>query len=734
MGIDSVSLSTRTGLGSIYNQWKYAVNNKKTTDNFKTYLLSSQEHLNQLETLFTDYGHVSGACGDTFVKESIIELQDGRLLCLDPDEAKAYILDLNDVNSNSQQYNLTVIQPDNNSASFSEQITNLMSKITTQLGADGISTTKDGTNIDSSLLINTLSGNAKTQYCDEMGISDTSSTDNTYTSGKLKLFAGKGISDITTDQNEHDYYKAAFEAMGITFNSDNNTFNTAFDAGGTSFTTSFNDTINSISKIMEKGSTATDQDKLNLLQIIRKMSTIEYELLEKLNPGFTEALNTLIGDFQSRTYLDRNGNQTGLDTTISYETVMQEKLKAMSNDPSCYLSTEDRTQLDNYLGKYLCKKDGQYITITKEEYLKKKSDSTYSEFTEITSDWLLKQSSDDLKNYNIEIENNILTRLNTAKTCISRASSSTAYKAMSNAISSTVTYGVSDTTIENYKDDIKAASGPDEILMAFLEASNSNDGPEIIAKILEDPDMVTKLKNACAQKGTLSILDKKGTARTGLLYDINGIQDVRTYTVENILNHLEYQTNVYYSNKTDSTSSLNSSRAINGMEDGLYRAENGYNESDEEGGRVRTNVECSTSSTRWATAVGTITGFGGLATSIVGGLNAATDVSFWTAFFGNTTGITAGAVGMAVIGAGIGAATGWAIGNQMVNGSNSRYQNSDGTFNYGKANWVKTMTSLTGAFTGFALSNGVQTGGASLFALIPAALTALAAGLIHYYG
>ena len=283
MGIDSVSLSTRTGLGSIYNQWKYAVNNKKTTDNFKTYLLSSQEHLNQLETLFTDYGHVSGACGDTFVKESIIELQDGRLLCLDPTEAQAYILDLNGVNSNSQQYNLTVIKPEDTSVSFSEQITNLISKITAQLGADGITTTKDGTGIDSNLLINTLSGNAKTQYCDEMGISDTSSTDTAYTSGKLKLFAGKGISDITTDQNEHEYYLAAFQALGIEFNSDNNTFATTFDAGGASFTASFNNTLNSISKIMEKGSTASDQDKLNLLQIIRKMSTIEYELLEKLN-------------------------------------------------------------------------------------------------------------------------------------------------------------------------------------------------------------------------------------------------------------------------------------------------------------------------------------------------------------------------------------------------------------------------------------------------------------------
>ena len=152
MGFDSVSISTRTGLGSIYNQWKYAVNNKKTTDNFKTYLLSSQEHLNQLEGLFTDYGHVDGSYGDTFVRESIVELKDGRLLCMDPTEAQAYILDLNEVNSTSQKYNLTVIKPEDTSLSFAEQMTNLINKISTQLGADGVTTTKDGTKIDSTLL------------------------------------------------------------------------------------------------------------------------------------------------------------------------------------------------------------------------------------------------------------------------------------------------------------------------------------------------------------------------------------------------------------------------------------------------------------------------------------------------------------------------------------------------------------------------------------------------------
>lgn len=202
MGFDSVSLSTRTGLGSIYNQWKYAISNKKTTDNFKTYLLSSQEHLNQLEGLFTDYGHVDKSYGDTFVRESIVELKDGRLLCMDPNEAKAYILDLNDVNSSSEKYNLTVIKPEDESVSFAEQITNLISKITAQLGADGVTTTKDGTKIDSSMITGLLSGDTKTQYCDEMGVANTSETDNTYTSGALKLVAAKGITDITTSEDE----------------------------------------------------------------------------------------------------------------------------------------------------------------------------------------------------------------------------------------------------------------------------------------------------------------------------------------------------------------------------------------------------------------------------------------------------------------------------------------------------------------------------------------------------
>ena len=348
MGFDCVSLSTKSNLGEIYKQWKIARNNKRISSDFKTYLLSSQEHLNKLEGLFKDCGHIDGACGDTFVRESIVELKDGRLLCMDPNEAKAYILDLNEVSSSSEKYSLTVIETDDKSLSFAQQMSNLISKISLQLGSEGVTTTKDGKNIDSTFLTELLSGEARTQYYDELGIVDTSETDNTYTSGKLKLIAAKGITDITINEEEQDYYIKAFKAQGVEIEPNG----TTFTSGSTAFISNLNNTINELSKYITKGSTATDQDKLNALQIVRKMSTFEYELLEKMNPGFTQAFNTFIGDFQSRTYADRNGNQTGSDTTINYQTVMQEKLQGM-NSAISYLSSSDRTAIDKYIGCYI---------------------------------------------------------------------------------------------------------------------------------------------------------------------------------------------------------------------------------------------------------------------------------------------------------------------------------------------------------------------------------------------
>ena len=656
MGFDSVSISTRTGLGSIYNQWKYAVNNKKTTDNFKTYLLSSQEHLNQLEGLFTDYGHVDGSYGDTFVRESIVELKDGRLLCMDPTEAQAYILDLNEVNSTSQKYNLTVIKPEDTSLSFAEQMTNLINKISTQLGADGVTTTKDGTKIDSTLLTGLLSGDAKTQYYDEMGIVDTSETDNIYTSGALKLVAAKGITDITTDDDQRDYYREAFEAQGVTFEPDG----TTFTSGSTAFISNLNNTINNLSKYINKGTTATDQDKLNALQIVRKMSTLEYELLEKMNPGFTQAFNTFIGDFQSRTYLDRNGNQTGNDTTISYQTVMQEKLQGMG-DWTTYLNAEDRAKIDA---------------------------------------WLKKEPNRTLKNFDLEETGIDQTKYNAALAACSSSASSIAYNAMYDAISQTVTLGVSDATIEAYKDDINNATTPDGVLLAFLDASNTKDGAEITARILADSEMVDELKTACAEKGTLNIIDRRtGKTKTGSLYNSSGeIVEKAEYNVENILNHLEYLTKSYYRTKSDSTSSVNSSKASNAVGDAFYVAENGDKNND---GYQSNTKDAKNTETGMAVA-GTV---GGVAAVTSGGLliGAAktTEFTLYSGQWGFAKGLASWGQGLGVAaGAAFGAMGGLWLANNDIQNDKEAFTKSDGTFNNAKADTCKWTAGLAGAGAG----------------------------------
>ena len=712
MGFDSVSLSTRTGLGSIYTQWKWAVSNKKTTDNFKTYLLSSQEHLNKLEGLFTDYGHTNDSCGDTFVRESIVELKDGRLLCMDPNEAKAYILDLNNVNSSSEKYNLTVIKPEDESASFAEQLTNVMSKISTQLGADGITTTKDGTKIDSNLLTGLLSGDTKTQYCDEMGVVDTSSTDNTYTSGQLKLIAGKGITDITTDSNEFDYYREAFKAQGIEIEGNN----TIFEKGSTTFISKLNNTINNLSKIINKGTTATDQDKLNALQIVRKMSTFEYELLEKMNPGFTQAFNTFIGDFQSRTYLDRNGNQTGADETISYQTVMQEKLNNFDYARS-YLSADDRAIIDKtYIGKYVDAKG---------KVSDDKSDGT-EPYTLITQN--------NLDNYIDKIINNdankeytkslgdVKSRYGSAKDAATKfRSSSKAFSAMRQAIEQTVTLGVSNYQIEKDIAAIKAINGsngdkPDEILLKFLEISqDSKNGAERIAKVLEDQDMVKILKDACAKKGTLNIY-RNGKVQTGELYNSQGQLDTRNYNVTNILNHLEYLTKSYYATKSDSVSAMNSTSATNTVDDAIYNASTGT----EEGSNVQqSNV---------ATTAQTI-GYAATGVAAVGTIGTAIGMKTSEIILG--TGKNAAAFGPTVTLALAGASIGLQIGNAMVNHNQDKYMNSNGTHRKGKAILVKTLTSVSGALIGGGIGSIGKTAGWSLIASAIGGITALAAWAVH---
>lgn len=717
MGFDSVSLSTRTGLGSIYNQWKYAISNKKTTDNFKTYLLSSQEHLNQLEGLFTDYGHVDKSYGDTFVRESIVELKDGRLLCMDPNEAKAYILDLNDVNSSSEKYNLTVIKPEDESVSFAEQITNLISKITAQLGADGVTTTKDGTKIDSSMITGLLSGDTKTQYCDEMGVANTSETDNTYTSGALKLVAAKGITDITTSEDEIGYYSEAFKALGVEIEPDG----TTFTSGGKSVISRLNLTIRDISKIIEKGTTATDQDKLNILEIVRKMTTLEYELLERFNPGFTQALNTFVGDFQSRTYKDKNGNQTGADETISYQTVMQEKLNDMSNARS-YLSSSDQTAIDKYIGCYI--NNGNIYTKQNDKYY----DNNNIEVSLTTDPTLITKSNVNQYIEQLSNINQSSTRYKSAKQACESSSKSKAYNAMYNAISQTVTLGVSESTIQGYIDDIKkikALEKPDELLTTFLDISNTKDGPEIIARLLENSSMVDKLKQACASKSDKpNILDSQtGKAKTGNLYNLDGQIDKREYNVNNILNHLEYLTKSYYATKSDSTSAVNSSKASNAVGDSRYVAKEGADDgitSASEANKTTENLMAAGGAVGGVAAVasgGLLIGAAGMGKSSGLAITKFLYTKGWGVATTGTKVKKAISLGDKVVtnvgklaswGQGLGVAAGAALGavggvwlaNNDINKNIDTFTKPDGTFNNEKANGCKIIAGVSGAGVG----------------------------------
>ena len=308
---------------------------------------------------------------------------------------------------------------------------------------------------------------------------------------------------------------------------------------------------------------------------------------------------------------------------------------------------------------------------------------------------------------------------------------------METAISNTVAYGVSDSTIEGYKGDILklankdkrgAEYSPDDVLEKFITISNLADGPEILARLLENEDVVNALKQACKDKGTLSMLDTRGNKRSGELYDSTEAKGVMEYNVENILNHLEYVTKSYYSNKLDSTSAVNSSRAIDAIEDGLYESET---QSD-----VANNTNAANS---WGVGIGVSTGVVGAVGAAGAGIAAGvTEKSLATGFkaavgWGGTSS-AAGALFTTLFGTGIGAGVGVYVGNQLVNGSIARYTNDDGTFNSGKANLVKFLSGFTGAAAGFAVSSCWGWPWTAFLGGAATLVGGIATALVHHFG
>ena len=728
MNIDSVTLSTRKGLGSIYNKWRNEYINKRTNENFKTYVTKSNDNLFLLEELFTDYGHKSTTKNDTFERSSMVELKNNKLLFMDPDEAKAYILDLSKVDSNSEEYELTVFEPDKNLQS-ADQLSNVMDKVITFLGSDGV--TQDGTKIDRCVL------------ADLKKNSDDSTTDKTYTSGELNFVSYQGIRDVTSDSTEYDYYKNAFEAIGVDFEEGSNT---AFASSNDSVLCSLNNRIRILSNIMKKSTTATDDDKLTALQIVREMSTFEYELLEKVNSGFTQAFNTFIGDAKYSTYNDRNGNSSALSTTISYESVMQEKKEAMGTTIG-FLSSSDRAIIDKYIGSYVV---GDKLKKTLEK--KKKDSDELEEGTKITRDNINQYLSfiyDDINNNKkdsskckssspmTEDETRLEKFIDNYKKAKNAANAKKAksYSTMSSTISQTVTTGISQESINEYINKLKtkSASSIDEYFRYLVTISNLQDGPEIISRIFENnKEMEDLLNGNCAAKGGMTVLNKKtGKTQTGALYNEAGqlVEGVE-YNATNIVTHLKAVSQKYYANKTDDTSAVNAANFNTTTEVSTYSAQNGNND------KNISDVESAKKTNGWAWGIGGIGGVVGLAcsgiTTAIGGGGLATFFG-WNGFT-EVAAATGGAVGFGIFGALVGGAIGLGISNTIIkNTASEKYQFENGTFNYGKARWVKSLSTIAGAAFGLAGSLALATGpvGPIVSAIVGGLCWGVAA-LVHY--
>lgn len=737
MNIDSVTLSTRKGLGSIYNKWRNEYINKRTNENFKTYVTKSNDNLYLLEELFTDYGHKIGAENDTFERSSMVELKNNKLLFMDPDEAKAYILDLSTVNLQSEEYELTVFEPDKNLQS-ADQLSNVMDKVITFLGSDGV--TQDGTKIDRCVLAD-LKKNSD----------DITSTDKTYTSGELNFVSYQGIRDVTSDSTEYDYYKNAFQAIGVDFEDGSDT---AFASSNDSVLYSLNKRITILSNIMKKSTTATDDDKLTALQIVREMSSFEYELLEKVNTGFTQAFNTFIGDAKYSTYNDRNGNSSALSTTISYESVMQEKKEAMGTTIG-FLSSSDRAIIDKYIGSYVVKttnNDNTTTTTIQKEEGKKGDGIKAVENIKITRDninqylsLIYKEISEHCNNDGALNSSSPMTEDNTRlgkflknydnAQNAANAKKAKSYSTMNSTISQTVTTGISQESINEYINKLKtkSASSIDEYFRYLVTISNLQDGPEIISRIFENnKEMEDLLNGNCAAKGGMTVLNKKtGKTQTGALYNEAGqlVEGVE-YNATNIVTHLKAVSQKYYANKTDDTSAVNAANFNTTTEVSTYSAQNGNND------KNISDVESAKKTNGWAWGIGGIGGGLGTVGYLLGGFKVfsdttiATGASSWSLIGGTKLAIG----GMTGVGITVGGAVGLGISNAIIkNTASEKYQHKDGTFNYGKARWVKSLSTIAGAALGAGATWGWATAGtAAIVGGVVGVLAWVGAGLVHY--
>ena len=273
-----------------------------------------------------------------FTKESVVELEDGRLLCFDPDEfSKAYLIDLRDITKNDINFDMEtdfkMIKADKSKKGYETRNNAVLS----YLGSD--IKTKDGQTLDA--------------YLNQIEASD----DSTIVNGETKKnqFYYKNISQMSTDKDEQEYYKLIIESLGGSVDNDGKI------TIGDSSLSKLNDKIKQFEKYLNSPS---QQNYLNTLVLLQQLGLSELELIEKLSPGFLEQVKTYTSSLQEQygdtiSYTDDNGFQSSTSQIISFEKIMTYKYNN-SDKYWMYLSLEDRDNVYDKSKRTFSEDGGSY--------------------------------------------------------------------------------------------------------------------------------------------------------------------------------------------------------------------------------------------------------------------------------------------------------------------------------------------------------------------------------------
>lgn len=668
MGWDTVNFTTTSTNNNIYNTWLNRVRNGNTKS-FKEFLLSSDENLQLFAKNFDGYQE-----GDMFVKQSVVELQDGRLLCFDADEAKAYIIDLENISSTSERFNMTIVEPNDTTLSYDKQIENIIKQIRAQIG-DAKMVSKDGTKLDESYITsNILSSNSLAQYQEAIGLvtnSETGETTTTIDSKNLNKIYYTNINQMSTDEDEKAYYINLLTSLGLEVDSSDkiNDNEEVFK--------SINETINTISKNLNPSTlTLANQSRLNLLELFRKLSISEIELIEKMNPGLLDAVGNFIGTYQGTTYTDQYGNRTQISSNITWSDLMREK-NELINDPLAYLKFEDR----------------QNATINDDDGSITLNSDTRNADAKIAAIQILSQNQN-------------------------RSSSSIS---MQSYFDNTQSQGVSDSTVNDTINDFKSyfsgfetsdvtCTQPDKALEFLAGLRN----PELAYKMLCNSAVQDAIKKIAEAKGTLS----GGKGQTPLMYyidettgqvacDENGnlLTAKMDLNVVNVAQHLNILTQMYKASRCDENGNyiagdnekINDSKndnAIQSLLNGLTSGENVKNTKNGTGaGFATAGIAAGVGAA--AAGVGAIAGMATLTGKTISGIV----VSAGQAAAAGATGI--GAIAAPIAGAVAGGGIGYGIANEIVkNDTSGDFVDQNGNFRDGKANAFKATATIGGTATG----------------------------------